>query len=101
MSAIEKVKIKANEKRQNLESSTSTDPRDIKIIDIIEDLICDRNCFLKLGRDFGCEVLSIIGFTPEEVLEIYPKLVQDEFITTKGKYSLIECVESGSETDNK
>ena len=90
MSAIEAVKAKAKEKRQQLESSALADSRDVKIIDIIEDLICDRSCFLKLGREFGCEVLSIIGFTPEEILEIYPKLIQDEFSSVKGKYTLVE-----------
>lgn len=99
MSAIDTVKAKASEKRQQLESSPSADPRDIKIIDIIEELICDKSCFLKLGRDFGCEVLSLIGFTLEEILEIYPKLVQDEFATIKGNYTLIERPEANGQTD--
>lgn len=90
MSAIETVKTKANEKRQQLESSTSADPLDIKIIDIIEDLICDPGCFLKLDLKLGYEVLSIIGFTQEEILEVYPKLVHDSYFAIKGKYNLIE-----------
>ena len=88
---IETIKAKAKEKRELLVSMPSADPRDIKIIDIIEDLICDRSCFLKLGMELGYEVLSIIGFTHEEILEAYPKLVQDEYAATKGKYTLIEC----------
>ena len=88
--AIDLVKKKAAEKRTQLESLSEVDPRDIKMIDIIEDLICDKSCFLKLGRDFGCEILSIIGFTTEEIVEIYPNLIQDEFTATRGKYTLIE-----------
>ena len=87
MSAIETVKIKANEKRQKLESSTSADPLDIKIIDIIEDLICDPGCFLKLDLKLGYEVLSIVGFTQEEILEIYPKLVRKAWI---GEYTIVD-----------
>ena len=90
MCVIDIVKAKANKKRQELESSPTADPLDIKIIDIIEELICDPGCFLKLDLKLGYEVLSIIGFTQEEILEVYPKLVHDSYFAIKGKYNLIE-----------
>lgn len=87
MSAIEAVKAKAKEKRQQLESSASADSRDFKIIDIIEKLLRDPCCFLKIDIKTSAQMLMFLGYSKEEAVDLHIKLVYKAWI---GEYTIVE-----------
>lgn len=84
---INAVRQKAREKREQLEAQMPTDPQKLKAIEIIEDLLSDRCCFLQFDVQMACQILRFIGYSLDEISDIYPKLVRKAWT---GEYTLID-----------
>lgn len=87
MNVSDAVKAKAKQKRQMVESKLAPDPADIKILDIIEDLLRDRCCFLKIDIETSLKILIYLGYSRDEAGDMYAKLVRKAWI---GEYTIVE-----------
>ena len=84
---LNSVRQKAREKREQLEAETPSDPQKLQAIEIIEDLLSDRCCFLQFDVKMACQILQFIGYSLDEISDIYPKLVHKAI---RGEYTLVD-----------
>lgn len=84
---LNEVRQKAREKREELEAQTPADPQKLKAIELIEDLLSDRCCFLQFDVKMACQILQFIGYSLDEISDIHPKLVRKAWI---GEYTLVD-----------
>ena len=84
---INSVGQKAREMRELIETQPSPDPNKLKTIEIIEDLLSNSCCFLQFDVKIASPILRFIGYSLDEISDIYPKLVSK---TWTGEYTLID-----------
>lgn len=82
---IEKVKTSLGIKKQSV-----TDDEEAELIAIMEDLLKDNACFLKLNMGTALNMLSYIGYSRKEAKEVYICLMRESCQLLKGKYQVID-----------
>lgn len=87
---LEQVRIKVREKKKSLELSGKLNEENEKIINLIEDLLSDNTCFIKLDISMAVIILVFLGYTKSEAKEIYVSLTQESAKSLHGKYSLVD-----------
>ncbi len=76
------VKEKFNENKEILKNKNS------EITLLIEELLNDDACFLKINMYLAFQMLSFIGYTNEESKNIYTELIKECSEDINGKYKL-------------
>lgn len=90
MDHLNEIRIKAKEKRNRLEIENALLGKNQKLMDTIDDLLSYDTCFANLPIELGMPLLIYLGYSKEEVKEIYPDLVQESVAQMKGKYILVD-----------
>ena len=70
-----------------IESQSEPNPAEIKIIEIVEDLLQDRCCFLKIDIETSIKILMFLGYSMDDAGDMYAKLVRKAWV---GEYTIIE-----------
>jgi len=88
---IDKIRYKANEKYllyivNNIEQ---IDDEDKEMFILINDLLKDDNCFLKIDMRLAINMLIAIGYTKEEAKLLYVDLIKESKKNLNGKYILV------------
>ena len=87
---IEKLRKEAADKQKIINFSSDYSEKDKKIISIINDLLTDDACFLKIDIYLAMQILFYLGYTKQEAQITYISLVQESSKVLKGKYTLME-----------
>lgn len=87
---LDQIRQKSKEKREYLTDTNSLTENQLKILNLIDDLLSDDLCFLKLDVTMAVVILVYIGYPKEQAKQMYPDLVQAARQKAKGKYILFD-----------
>lgn len=60
------------------------------MLNLINDLLKDDMCFIKINIDLALNMLQFLGYEKDETKEIYIKLVHEASEHLEGKYRLVD-----------
>lgn len=90
MDHLNEIRKKAKEKRSRLEIENALLGKNQRLMDTIDDLLSYDTCFANLPIEIGMPLLIFLGYSKQQVKEIYPDLVQESVAQMKGKYILVD-----------
>ena len=86
---IYEVRRRVREKTAEIKHCASE--KDDKILKIINDLIFDDFCFIKIDIELAFQILSFLGYSKKDAQKLYLELVNSSTsLLHKGRYTLIE-----------
>ena len=81
---IDKVKIALKAKKQ------AANNEELKALYLIEQMLDNEACFLKINIKLGLNMLLFIGYGKEDAKKVYSQLINESRQLLKGKYQIID-----------
>ena len=83
---IDMVMKRFAERKQAIEHNPEASEKDLRCLDIVERFLAHEKCFVTAEPLMNISTLKFLGYSDDEIRDMYFKVIQDQFMSSQYRY---------------